>query len=384
VDGEGLQTRVFQFGYPQDFGQLYRDELTRAGNVQLYLNANAVEIELHENGAQVVGLQLATLGGRRFQAVANAFVLAAGGIENPRLLLSSNRVEACGVGNRHDLVGRFFMDHPYFFTGYFEPSNAGYNNLHLVEDYGRVGREQSAVALFSLSQELLRREALNNCGVFFIRRPNYKILPAYNSPGGRSFLHLLEILKHTELPDGGLRGHLGGVLNDPRSVGKIVAVGIKERFRPRYRQALRAQLEPTPNPDSRVLLGRRKDRLGMNRVEVDWRLNPGDKRSLIRIHELLAEALESRDLGRLVVDLAEYDGAWPGSMSGGKHHMGTTRMHQDPRRGVVDPDGKVHGISNLYVAGSSVFPTAGYANPTLTLVALALRLADHLKVRLGI
>jgi choline dehydrogenase-like flavoprotein len=121
----------------------------------------------------------------------------------------------------------------------------------------------------------------------------------------------------------------------------------------------------------------------MPRVRVDWRMNPDDRRGLDRLRAALQAAVRDRRLGTLVDDPADDETGWPRSMAGGKHHIGTTRMHTDPKQGVVDPDCRVHGLANLYVAGSSVFPTSGYANPTLTIVALALRLADHLKTRLG-
>ena len=155
-----------------------------------------------------------------------------------------------------------------------------------------------------------------------------------------------------------------------------------ELVRPQPRLALRTVIETTPRPDSRVTLGARRDRFGMPRIRVDWRLSADDLRGLNRLRAVLRREFERCGVGRLVDDESTDEAGWPSSMTGGKHHIGTTRMHADPHHGVVDPDCRVHGMSNLYVAGSSVFPTSGYANPTLTIVALALRLADHLKVRL--
>ncbi|MGE0773971.1 MAG: GMC family oxidoreductase, partial [Sphingomonadaceae bacterium] len=129
----------------------------------------------------------------------------------------------------------------------------------------------------------------------------------------------------------------------------------------------------------RVLLDTAQDRLGMPRAKVDWRIRPDDRRALDRLIDLLKVEMPRADLGRIVPDTSPDAAGWPASMSGGKHHMGTTRMHDDPAQGVTDGSGKVHGMANLYVAGSSLFPTAGYANPTLTIVALALRSADHLR-----
>jgi choline dehydrogenase-like flavoprotein len=139
-----------------------------------------------------------------------------------------------------------------------------------------------------------------------------------------------------------------------------------------------ALCEQAPNEHSRVRLGDDTDALGVPRVQLEWRLGAQDKRSARLAGELLARALGAAGLGRLQLLLSDDDHVWPEELSGGRHHMGTTRMHQDPKQGVVDADCRVHGLENLHVAGSSVFPTAGAAPPTLTAVALALRLADHL------
>jgi choline dehydrogenase-like flavoprotein len=139
--------------------------------------------------------------------------------------------------------------------------------------------------------------------------------------------------------------------------------------------------EQAPNPHSRVTLIDETDALGMPRVALDWQLTELDKRSMRTFYEVLGQEAGRSGLGRvrLLEWLRDDDAGWPDFVSGGWHHMGTARMHDDPRQGVVDPDGKVHGLDNLYVAGSAVYPTAGAANPTLTLIALTLRLSGHLK-----
>jgi choline dehydrogenase-like flavoprotein len=134
--------------------------------------------------------------------------------------------------------------------------------------------------------------------------------------------------------------------------------------------------EQSPNAGSRVTLSPERDFFGQKRVVLDWQISPADEEALHRTLELLAQEVGKAGIGRMKLDVG-IRGSWPG----GNHHMGTTRMHPDPRYGVVDQDCRVHGLSNLYVAGSSVFPTSGAINPTLTIIALAERLADHLKAR---
>jgi choline dehydrogenase-like flavoprotein len=152
----------------------------------------------------------------------------------------------------------------------------------------------------------------------------------------------------------------------------------RRRGKPRRFAAfeLLLNLEQAPDPDNRVVLDTDCDRFGLPRPVLHWRWRARDQANLVRLRALVADELERHGLGRVEVDA---DGI---PDPNAHHHMGTTRMHQDPRQGVVDAHGRVHGLSNLYVAGSSLFPTGGFANPTLTIVALALRLADHLEKQL--
>ena len=144
---------------------------------------------------------------------------------------------------------------------------------------------------------------------------------------------------------------------------------------------LRVRSEQIPNPKSRVSLSDRRDSLGLNQIRLDWRMNGAERRSMRLMFQFLKSEFERLGIGEVRPSewLESDDEEWPADLCGGPHHMGTTRMSADPKQGVVDSDCRVHGLRNLFVAGSSVFPTSGYANPTLTIIALAVRLADHLK-----
>jgi choline dehydrogenase-like flavoprotein len=137
-------------------------------------------------------------------------------------------------------------------------------------------------------------------------------------------------------------------------------------------------MEQIPKPESRLDLSERKDRFGVNQLRVDWRIDSLEKQSLGRLHQLVRDQLARQRSGRLESQLDPLTNDWPVSEDSA-HHLGTTRMHADPHRGVTDPHCRVHSVRNLFVSGGSVFPTSGHANPTFTLVALAIRLADHLK-----
>jgi choline dehydrogenase-like flavoprotein len=244
-----------------------------------------------------------------------------------------------------------------------------------------MGRDQRAFAAFTLAEAVRREQGLNGAAAYLIRRPRYKAEQEYVSCGGVAFTRLVDVLTHAELPDHRFGSHLRAAIANRRDVRRGVARQIRHLFRPETSLCVRTAVEMTPNPDSRVTLGDERDRFGMPRVRVDWRLNADDRRGFDRLLAAVHEEIRRRGLGAFVHhQVGDCDG-WPHATSGGKHHMGTTRMHSDPRHGVVDPDCRVHGMANLYLAGSSVFPTGGYVNPTLTIVALAIRLADHLKAQ---
>lgn len=380
---DALAPVLFRFGHPTDFGAVYRDELAAAGNIWVYLDTHAVEIELDPEASRVVAVRAATFAGRRLRFTGQAVVLACGGIENPRLLLASNRVARTGVGNAYDQVGRYFMDHPYFWAGYLDPADPADRNGFSAVDYGRAGAALRSHAALALSEPARRAEGLNGAVTFLVWRPRHKASPVYLSRGGTALTRVFDILTHKELPDRRLLRHLGEAARGIRD-----GIGLLDhRLRPLARVeqvlALRVTIEVTPDPDSRVTLGTGRDHFGMPRLQVDWRLRGDDQRGAERLLSALSRAMAVQGAGRLV-EARETDAeGWPVAMTGGKHHMGTTRMHTDPRRGVVDAHCRVHDVANLYVAGSSLFPTSGYANPTLTIVALALRLADHLKERLA-
>jgi choline dehydrogenase-like flavoprotein len=200
--------------------------------------------------------------------------------------------------------------------------------------------------------------------------PNIKLLWKYETPGATSAAGALadvpSILHDVE----GRAGHVNSKVFRREGVS---VTGPK----------LFLNLEPVPNPNSRIRLSRERDAIGMRKVAVDWKVTAEDKRNGVAILRLLGAEIARTGFGRLRSFLEDGDDAkWPVDMFGDQHHIGTTRMHRDPSLGVVNEDCRVHGVANLYVAGSSVFPTAGVANPTLTITALALRLADHLKEKL--
>jgi choline dehydrogenase-like flavoprotein len=181
-----------------------------------------------------------------------------------------------------------------------------------------------------------------------------------------------------QMPDE-MMTHVGNILSDMGVLANLAYESARYGQVPVARVDVQVAMIPVPNPDSRVLLSDETDALGLRRVKLDWRLTELDKRSVTRGLEILGAEIGRMGIGRFKMLISDDASTWPDDLEGANHHVGTTRMHDDPREGVVDRNCKVHGIDNLYIAGSSVFPTAGIGTPTLMIVALALRLADHVR-----
>lgn len=354
LPGAGMARRVIQFSPPTRFGARYGAELKGAENLRVLLHANVVNIQASDDAVRVTHLDLATLDGRRQRVRAKAYVLAAGGIENARLLLLSNGVQAAGLGNGSDMVGRCFMEHPHLYS---------MGNLLL--------RDLSPLSALSLADHEIDGQGLRGN---FMPTPGFlraeRLQNATFTIGVSRRFESRDEIGPDEHP---LTGPLLDLLHDQTGTRDSAPYGI--------RVGIGGAGEQRPNRDSRLTLGETRDALGLKMSRLDWRLAPEDKASLRRNLRALGAAFAAAGLGRLQLSLPAGD-AWPDDLTGGNHHMGTTRMAADPKDGVVDAECRVHGIANLYVAGSSLFATSGAANPTLTIVALALRLADHLKRRL--
>lgn len=378
-DGQTLRNAVLQRSPPTRFGQVYRNEIERAPNVRTYLNANVLEIETVEAGNAVRRLRVSSLARNDFFVSARAYVLATGGIENARLLLLSDKVNPKGVGNANGHVGRFFMEHP--MTGWNNPSIIVPMDFPLRFYHARfeaalqVNETPSAATLWGFitpSEQTLRREKLLSCGIAVRAEPEPE------PRGVVSARHFKRSLGRGEWPED-FWEHIGNVVADFDDIAMRGWRKLTGRERPVNKIEVAYWGEPQPNPQSRVYLSEERDALGQRRVVLDWRLTAQDHRTMRTVLELLGRELGKAGIGRLRIAPAVLNGEWESLFQGSFHHMGTTRMHVDPEQGVVDPDCRMHEVSNLYIAGSSVFPAAGHANPTLTLVALAVRLADHIK-----
>ena len=355
LDPSVAWTKMWQFSAPARFGQLYREAIVNAPDVHLFTHANVCELEASESGGLVDSLRVRTLEGKEFRARARRYVLACSTIQNARLLLASNARATAGLGNGNDLVGRFFMEHLEMPSGNFVTLGTPPASTQMYAlDFGRT----KARGELALAAGVQREQRILNATV--------SLEPGAVSEEGKSTFQWAT-------PDVVERMRTGG-LDD--SAGSTAATTPPRTFHLMTRQ------EQAPNPASRVTLSAERDALGMPRAQLDWRLTDLDRRSFRSFYEVLGRELGRSGVGRVQMRdwvLERSDAPWPASLGGGWHHMGTTRMHADPKQGVVDANCRVHGIANLWVAGAAVYPTAGCANPTLTLIALSLRLSDHFK-----
>ncbi len=358
-----MRLQFVQFSPPTRFGSRYREELNAATNIRVLLNANVTLISATEDARGVEQLVIHTLNGLKHTVRARYYVLATGGLENARILLLSNNVVPAGLGNQHDLVGRFFMEHPHF-GGFAEIVVADLQRFPRILRERLMVEKRPAKAAFSPAPAFLREQRLLNATFMMGVAGEYRADQPADPTNANDVARQDMLVAARRFLSDEARFAQG---DRPDDVAIWLGVG--------------GACEQVPNPDSRVSLSGQRDALGSRRINLDWRLKEQDRHSFY--HHLHSLALEfgALGIGRLRMRVEDQDD-WPKPLSGGNHHMGTTRMSDDPRRGVVDRHCRVHGVDNLYVAGSSVFPTSGASNPTLTIVAMTLRLADHLRNRL--
>jgi len=376
LQGDRVSTAMYRIS-PVRFGQEYREQIEQAPNIKAYLFSNVVDIVGGATTGGVAEVRAATLGGKKMSVSARVFVVAAGAIQNARILLASNGVDGNGIGNDHDAVGRYFMEHIALPGGMLLAGDRKVRSqLYSGLDRGGV----HARGYLTFSPAVLEEEGLLNSRIFVgDSTPAEEALKA--SKGVLSAGFMWNSLMEGDAADAFSR-HLLNVVKD---VDDVLIYGYLRSFRPTPGMlTLINHLEQAPNPDSRVTLSSERDALGMPRAELAWKFGELEKKTLMRANELVGLEAGRAGIGRVKIIESEADTGWPPGVRGAWHQMGTTRMDQNPKAGVVDGNSRVHGTENLFVAGSSVFPTSGYTNPTLTIVALALRLADHLKSKAGL
>jgi choline dehydrogenase-like flavoprotein len=387
-----------RFSCPTNFGERYEARLRVARDIEVLLGANCTRVVLEADGRAVREVSVSTLGGKRFRVAARSTVLALGGLETARLLLASRDVAPLGVGNDHDVVGRYYMCHIAGNVGQLTLSGSPSEVQHA---YLRTPEGIYCRRRMSIAPEEQRRCGLLNA----VARLHFpRIADPAHANGvlsglflARNFISYEYSKRLRDGEEGGLAlkaQHLRNVLCDPLDTAaflghwalkrtlasrKYPSVILRNRTN---RFSLEMHAEQAPRRESRVTLTDSVDALGVPRLRVDWRYHPQDIASVRRMLDLIAVELQQTGAGRLEYNPATLEEELMRFGAYGGHHIGTTRMGSDPRNSVVNADCRVHGVDNLYIASSSVFATSSQANPTLTMLALSLRLGKHIGQRL--
>ncbi len=388
-DPEIFRTQIRQMS-PTRFASAFRESLEESHNVSTYLNANVTNIILDDIGNSVSHVVVKTYKETRFTVRAANFVIAAGGLENPRILLNANSQRPGGIGNKHDLVGRYFMEHIGVSSGLISFAAGRFDedfySLRRVDVERHTAKPQAPLmrqAFLCADPDLLRREGLANVRMSFQRFHRDR----RRHTGLKSAKFLLRDMARFKKRRDSKDDFVRTFENLDAIAGYALNLSGNEKT-PLFKPF--TVIEQLPNPNSRVKLVDEKDRFGCRRLALDWQWTADDKRSVLHFQQLVAEELGRTGIGRMRLESNTSDAVSFGVpfsrqdrfgnyVRAGNHHIGTTRMSNDPKRGVTDRNCRVHDTTNLFVAGSSVFPTAGLWNPTLTIVALSIRLSDRLK-----
>jgi choline dehydrogenase-like flavoprotein len=386
LQGDDFENIVVQICPKTNFAEAYGDAIISAKGVTTFLHANATGIELEPGTNRVARLRVQAIGRRPFRIRAKAMVLAAGGIENARLLLASRADRPAGLGNEHDLVGRFFMEHLNVPAGHVVAGPGGVNRGFFRKTDHRGTSLRGFISPTPAAQRRYRSAAIS----IAVEPLSYSFgTPCIGWPPRVTYgmIRLYRAFRRRNArPAEFARQLVTGAWSIPlrlRTLQTSLANSKDSRRLPETSRpeiySLYVRAEQTPNPASRVLLSDRLDACGVPETRLDWRIEPRDIQSIETWLARLEETFAASGVGRIVMPAEN----WTEGIAGGPHHIGTTRMSADPKTGVVDEHCRVHSIANLYIAGSSVFATGGFVNPTFTMVALALRLADQLRDRLA-
>jgi choline dehydrogenase-like flavoprotein len=385
LESSNFENTVFQHSPETNFGDSCRLEIRNADNITAMLHANLVSIHLDSGSDRVGLLRVAALRRGAFTIRPRAVVLAAGGIENARLLLASQSDRPGGLGNEYDMVGRFFMEHLHVPAGHMIAAAGSWSPHYFAKAIFSDVRLRGVITPTAAAQDRFRllstsiavEGARYSFGTPFVGWPprlTFGPVRRYRMLRNGRWKGVVELLKR--------------VAEVAQSVPKKARTWNAARFAlsragpltgSERIHSLYFRSEQAPDPQNRILLSTRRDALGIPETRLDWRAKPIDLAAITGWVRLLDRDLRERSMGRVI---GPPEG-WQRGIIGGPHHMGSTRMSADPRHGVVDAHCRVHSVANLYVAGSSVFATSGYANPTFALVTLALRLADTLRNRLS-
>jgi len=357
---------------PTRFYASHGDKINNHKNITIYKHANVTDILYSQQTKDIEQVTFNSYTNLEHKVSAKQFIMCFGGIENARMLLHFNQKYENKLGNEFDNVGRYFMDHPTLRAANLYSKDQSFESLSKYE------QERFILAFFQLKESALREHETTNLRLPLDRASEYVL-----SDGISSFHILKDNLSNFELPND-FGKHVSNFVLDIDMVMEAVA---RKSFDTKIFDSaddfsgyqIPLMMEQTPHRDNRIKLGNAKDKFGIAKVEIEWELKNEDRTRLWKSLELFAKDTGMLSLGRVRLLKERSSRMFSDQIGFGHHHMGTTRMANSPEQGVVDSDQKVFGTNNFYIAGCSVFPTGGHVPPTLTIVALTLRLAEKLK-----
>lgn len=388
LDENVVRSDFFSFGPTGMFVTEFPEAIGESDNVDIYTNATVVELLNDEADSSISSALVRTFDGKDIRFKAKEFIISAGGYTSARILLASNRKNPAGLGNEHDVVGRYLMDHSLVPSGNFYLHDRQLINKLGVYDM-RLLEGASILGKLAFTEEALEREGLKNFTATLFPMPKL-----YQVEALWSMREIAMALKGRRLPENFFKHawtmfkglpHIMHVLYEMYLHDAPLQPGFgqggwsksKKNHKKFERLELLAFVEQSPNPDNRVTLLDEKDELGCPKLKAHFEWPEGDLESMLKAQKIMGEQLEATGLGRFEPNIK--DGKPEIGALGLHHIIGTTRMGDDPKTSVVDSNCKVHSLDNLYIASSSVFTTSGYANPTLTILALSIRVADEVK-----
>lgn len=361
---------------PTRFFEKYGDDLISSNNLTVYKNANVTDFHYEPESLKVKTITFESFKKIKHHISANLFIVCFGGIENARIMLELNSKYNNTLGNQNDNVGRYFMDHPTIRAAHLHPFDKEIFDFYK----GKIFRGKGIVGNLKLARNsLIENKTLN------MRMSLYgqsKLILSH----GISSLHILsEHAQDFEIADN-FGTHLVNIISDLDTISDTISR--KSFDYPLFDDSdefggyqVLAMMEQTPSRNNRIKLGTERDTFGIRKIIIDWEVTQKDKDMAWKSLEILAKSVGIEALGRVRLLKERETRIWNSQLGFGHHHMGTTRMGFTQKDGVVDLNQRVFGSKNLYISGSSVFSTGGHVPPTLTIVALSIRLADHIKNR---
>lgn len=393
-----------RFSPPTDFGRRFKSDLVGSHGPRILLESTCTSLLSNESGRSVEAVECSTTSGSHFKICAKYVVVAAGGLESVRLLAASNQKFPAGLANSSGALGRYYMSHLEGTLGRLQVAPT----RKVAWNFAKTRDGIYAKHHIRLSDEVQRRHQLRNM-IFRLHHANpmdpqhgdpvlslMYVAKRFILPEYRRKITTVELESLDRLPKGGALAahHVSNIAKNPWPLIRFLSAWVYKRHA-RYRRIpyvalyskngaypLDYNAEQTPLYESRVSLMHDRDRLDVPKLSIDWRVCPEDIASIAASYRQMQRVLARTNIAAIVCDDTTLDESVKQAVAIGGHHIGTARMSDDPKRGVVNPQCRTHDVENLYIAGSAVFPTSGSANPTLTIVALAIRIADQLKTSL--